>query len=238
VRTRKAVLAFIPFVAVGIFIHGAIALKSLILTNRSPVSKGVAALPRIANPSAIQARINGDLARQDRRVKQQAAACREPQMHWERKVEVNMQGPAVLSFLIHDSADCGGVHPFDETFPLVYDLRTGKGVRWDTVFQDAGGQKVDVSLSDGTPMTALKSERLRAAYLSAYGDNGCKETVTFYDNGFLFYPDAKTHALEMIPASLPQVAHVCIIPVPLGDAELISLGVSEAWRKALLPGSR
>src|SRR5258706_121379 len=83
---------------------------------------------------------------------------------WKRVVEVTKSGPALLSVLVSDSADCGGVHPFDETFPLVYDLRTGDAVRWDKVFPEGRAEEVNTSSNDGMPWITIRSKRLQALY--------------------------------------------------------------------------
>ena len=148
--------------------HWSDAQKTLKLMSGPQIRVGVAALPRIAAPNAAEAKINAALDRQDLWVRKAAEGCSGPDMYWKRVVEVTKSGPALLSVLVSDSGDCGGVHPFDETFPLVYDLRTGDVVRWDEVFPKGRVEDVNGSSNDGMPWTTMRSKRLQALYVDMY----------------------------------------------------------------------
>jgi hypothetical protein len=198
-----------------------IAQKPLKLVSGPQIRKGVAALPRIAAPNAAEAKINAALDRQDLWVRKAAEACSGPDVFWKRDVEVTKSGPALLSMLVSDSADCGGVHPFDEAFPLVYDLRTGDAVRWDKIFPKGKAEEVDTSSNDGMPWIIVRSKRLQALYVAMYKSQGdCSIEVVAEVTEFHLYPDEKTHALKILPAGLPQVAHACASPLALGAREL------------------
>jgi hypothetical protein len=212
-----------------------IAQKPLKLVSGPQIRKGVAALPRIAAPNAAEAKINAALDRQDLWVRKAAEACSGPDMLWKRDVEVTKSGPALLSVLVSDSGDCGGVHPFDETFPLVYDLRTGNDVRWGKVFPKGRAEDVYTSSNDGMPWITIRSKRLQALYLANYKSHGdCSLEVVAEVTEFHLYPDEKASALKIFPARLQQVAHPCANSFALGAQELQTLGVSEQWREAIL----
>ena len=216
-------------------VNGSVAQKPLKLVSGPQIRTGVAALPRIADPNAAEAKINAALDRQDLWVKQQAEACSGSHMFWKRVVEVKKSGPALLSVLVSDGGDCGGVHPFDETFPLVYDLRTGDAVRWDKVFPKGGVDEVKSRSGDGMPWITIKSKRLQALYVANYkSHHDCTIEVIAEVTEFHLYPDEKANALKIFPASLPQAALPCADSLALDAKELQSLGVSQPWRDAIL----
>ena len=216
-------------------INWSVAQKPLKMVRRPEIRKGVAALPRISAPNTAEAKINAALDRQDLWVRKAAEACSEPDMFWKRVVEVTKSGPALLSVLVSDSADCGGVHPFDEAFPLVYDLRTGDAVRWVKVFPKGRVEEVKSRSSDGMPWITIRSKRLQALYVAMYKSHGdCSIEVVAEVTEFHLYPDEKANALKIFPAGLPQVAHACASSVALGAKELQTLGFSQQWQDAIL----
>ena len=218
-----------------LLIHWSVAQKPLKMVRGAEIRKGVAALPRIATPNTAEAKINAALDRQNLWVRKAAEACSGPDMFWKRVVEVTKSGPALLSVLVSDSADCGGVHPFDETFPLVYDLRTGDAVRWDKVFPEGRAEEVNTSSNDGMPWITIRSKRLQALYVAMYKSHGdCSIEVVAEVTEFHLYPDEKANALKIFPAGLPQVAHACASSVALGAKELQTLGFSQQWQDAIL----
>jgi hypothetical protein len=226
-------------------VNWSVAQKPLKLVRRPQIQKGLDALPRIAAPTAAEAKINAALDRQDRWARKTAEGCSgEPEsddlvnhgaMYWERTVEVTKSGPALLSVFVSESADCGGVHPYNEFFPLVYDLRTGDAVKWGRVFPKGRIEEVNSSLSDGMPMTIVISKDLQAFYATHYQSRAdCPKEGVAEMTQFLLYPDEKANALEIVPTGLPQVARACADPTPLDAKTLESLGVSQQWRDAIL----
>ncbi len=216
-------------------VHWIVAQKPLKLMSGPQIRKAVAALPRIAAPNAAEEKINAALDRQDIWARKAAEGCSGPEMYWKRVVEVTKSGPTLLSVLVSDSADCGGVHPFSETFPLVYDLRTGDAVRWDKVFPKGRAEEVNTSSDDGMPWTTIRSKRLQSLYVTMYRSRGdCSIEVLAEVTEFHLYPDEKANALKVFPASLPQVAHPCASSFALGAKELQALGVSQQWQDAIL----
>ncbi|WP_263416813.1 hypothetical protein [Terriglobus albidus] len=215
--------------------HWSVAQKTLQLVSGQQIREGVAALPRIAAPNIAEAKINAALDRQDLWVRKAAEACSGPGMFWKRVVTVTKSGPALLSVLVSDSADCGGVHPFDETFPLVYDLRTGDAVRWDKVFPKGKAEEVSTSSSDGMPWITVRSKHLQALYVASYkGTRDCGIEIVAGETEFHLYPDENANGLKIFPAALPQVAHPCATAFTLRAKELQALGVSQQWQDAIL----
>jgi hypothetical protein len=216
-------------------VNGSVAQKPLELVSGPQIRKGVAALPRIAAPNAAEAKINAVLDRQDLWVKKQAEACSGSHMFWKRVIEVTKSGPALLSVLVSDGADCGGAHPFDQTFPLVYDLRTGDAVRWNKVFPKGRAEEVSTDSGDGMPWITIRSKGLQALYVANYKSHGdCSIEVVAEVTEFHLYPDEKANALEIFPAGLPQAAHPCADSLALDAKELETLRVSQQWRDAIL----
>jgi hypothetical protein len=80
-------------------------------------------------PNAAEAKINAARKQQDRWSRNQSEACSDAPLFWERAIEVAKRGAALLSVFVSGSAHCGGVHPYNEFFPFVYDLRTGRAVK-------------------------------------------------------------------------------------------------------------
>jgi hypothetical protein len=203
--------------------------------SRPQIQKGVDALPRIAAPNAAEAKINAALDRQDLWARKAAEGCSEPDMFWERTVEVTKRGPALLSVFVSESAGCGGVHPYNEFFPLVYDLRTGDAVKWSKVFPKERIEEVNSELSDDMPMTIVRSKDLQAFYGAHYQSRAdCTKEDVAEMTQFLLYPDEKANALEIFPTGLPQVSRVCADSLSLDAKTLASLGVSQQWRDAIL----
>jgi hypothetical protein len=217
-------------------INWSVAQKPLKLVSMPQIRNGVAALPRIAAPNAAETKINAALERQDLWARKTAEGCSEPDMYWERTVEVTKSGPALLSVLVSDSADCGGVHPFNLFFPLVYDLRTGDAVKWSKVFPKGRTEEVTSELGDGMPIIIIRSKDLQAFYLAHYQSRAdcSKEDVAGMMSQFLLYPDDKANALEIFPSGVPQVALDCADSLSLDAKTLASLKVSQQWRDAIL----
>jgi hypothetical protein len=216
-------------------VNWSVAQKPLKLMSRPQIQKGVDALPRIAAPNAAEAKINAALDRQDLWARKAAEGCSEPDMFWERTVEVTKRGPALLSVFVSESADCGGVHPYNEFFPLVYDLRTGDAVKWSKVFPKERIEEVNSELSDDMPMTIVRSKDLQAFYVAHYQSRAdCTKEDVAEMTQFLLYPDEKANALEIFPTGLPQVSRVCADSLSLDAKTLASLGVSQQWRDAIL----
>jgi hypothetical protein len=216
-------------------VNWSVAQKPLKLVWGPEIRKGVAALPRIVAPNTAEAKINAALDRQDLWVRKAAEACSEPDMFWKRVVEVTKSGPALLSVVVSDSADCGGVHPFNELFPLVYDLRTGDTVRWGKVFPEGMVEVANTSANDGMPWITIRSKRLHALYVANYKSRvDCSIEIAGEVTEFHLYPDEKANALQIFPAVLLQAALPCADSFALGAKELQTLGVSQQWRDAIL----
>lgn len=153
---------------------------------------GVAAFPEIAAPATPeQRRINSDLARLDRRARTAAREClagARGRGEWSRQVDVTMRGPEFLSFEVTDDTDCGGAHPSQGHFAIVYDLASGAPVDWTRLLPRSLTGKLDLLAgADGVRTVTLASPRLSQLYAKGY-DRGsqddpqdakdCREAIT------------------------------------------------------------
>jgi hypothetical protein len=154
----------------------------------------------------------------------------------ERTIEVTQRGPALLSLLVSEAADCGGVHPFNESYPLVYDLRTGTFVDWSLLFAGTDAKFGTTNATIGIPFTTVKSAHLQALYVAGYKNRSDYSINDLVDSEklttFSLYPQG--NALEVIPVSVIQLDAACADPVELGPDALSSLGIAARWQDFLL----
>lgn len=204
------------------------------------VTKDVAAMPRIADPDAAGARINTNLDKMDREVRQYMRDCRKnspKDSDWQREWSVAMRGPGYLSLNVTDYSDCGGPHPSSDQFVLVYDLKTGAQVRWPSFLPASAEVKQDDLDAQGSVTSPVLTKlylALRKKQLT--GDNAdpeCDADLVGMDISYYLWPDAEHGSLALMPADLPHVMTSCADEVYLGDAEMRALGVPDAMRAAI-----
>ena len=211
------------------------------LTAPPPLSKSLnadlAAMPMIVNPvDAAERRINAALRRFDASGLKAAKSCKGMDGKpgdWSRSVETPMRGPGYLSFVIYDSAFCGGAHPDAATMSIVYDLSSGAPVDWTRLLPDSLTGKLALQEGmDGTKMVTLASKRLYALYLEGYktgdhrDDKDCMEAVREAGQDgpppMMAWLDAKAGGLA-VALSLPHYATACadefVIPLATLRAE-------------------
>ena len=213
--------------------------QNLRLSSQSLLERGVPAFPRIASPSASEAKINASLATFDRLTKMRVCTGADDEGHdlfWKRTIEITLRGPALLSLLVSEAADCGGVHPFNETYPLVYDLRTGTFVDWSVLLAGTDAKFGTAKATIGIPFTTVKSVRIQALYVARYKSHGGCRIDDLVDSEnlttFSLYPQG--NALQVIPVSVLRTDAACADPVELGPDALSSLGIAARWRDFLL----
>jgi hypothetical protein len=196
------------------------------------------ALPRIAAPDGAGVRINDALQKWDTNVEEEIQACRtnDPRKwFWERQVQVSMTGPAYLSILLKDFSYCLGPYPSTEEYALVYDLPTGKLVRW-SMLLPAVSVMDEETQSETVSSVGLTNIYLRERELTLTGadwEKECTEALSSSEWSFLLWPDGKDGALHMKPANLPHVIQTCGGAVALGDSSMRELGLSEKMRQAM-----
>ncbi|HEY2177644.1 MAG TPA: hypothetical protein VGH15_03615 [Caulobacteraceae bacterium] len=212
---RRAFLLAAVGLAMGA--AGSASPATLVLDRPRPLSRDIAAFPRIAAPAdAASGRINAALARLDRAALRAAAECRAEARQagaagsdWERTIAVTMKGPRLLSYLVSDGYFCGGAHPDAEAWPLVFDLATGSPVDWARFLPPP---LVGKPATDTEPQTAgrisLASPRLHALYMALYrnADPDCREAM----------------------ADLPEPAAASIWPEPAKSGLAVNFEVANA----------
>ena len=220
------------------------------LTASPPVEKGVAALPRIANPQdAAEARINVALARLDAVVRTASGECRKDaegpaaaDASWSRTVSVTMAGPGFLSLVIVDEPFCGGAHPDTGTQALVYDLTTGRPVDWKALLPPSMTGKIALQTGlDGTRTVSLTAPALTALFLKGYPstemgkDPDCRDAVKNGSDSppaFSLWLNAKQGGLAL-QYDLSHVIQVCANPVVIPASVLARQGASPRLVAAL-----
>ncbi len=164
---------------------------------------------------------------------------------WERSIDVPMRGPGYISYVITDSAFCGGAYPNSATMSIVYDLRTGAPVDWTRLLPPALTGKVALQTGmDGTRMVSLSGKRLYELYLAGYHMDGsaddqaeCKDAVKSASGGdapaMMAWLDAKAGGLA-VQFDLVHAVEACAIPVVIPAAALRTEGVQPALLDSIL----
>jgi hypothetical protein len=209
-----------------------------------PLRQGLASMPLIADPAdAAENRINTALRRLDAAVRKAAGNCKGNDGNagdWERSVDVPMRGPGYLSFVITDSAFCGGAHPDVATMSIVYDLRTGSPVDWTQLLPPSLTGKLALQEgADGTKMVTLASKRLLALYLAGYrtgnatGDDQAECAQAIRDvtgdgaPAMMAWLDSKDGGLA-VQFELPHAVQACEEPVVIPIETLRAEGAQAA----------
>jgi hypothetical protein len=150
-----------------------------------------------------------------------------------------MRGPRYLSFLVNDSADCGGAHPSVSLTALVYDLASGAPVNWQRLLPKAMVQGTSTdSAVDGTVVGFVTSKTLQSLWLKAEAtanpiDSDCKDAVTDPKLQLSLYPDAKAGGLAVQPGDFPHVIQACADANVIPTATLRPLGVDAGLLDAI-----
>ena len=199
-------------------------------------------MPRIGNPrDAAERRVNAAMDRLDAAGRTAAAACRGKGQSWERETRVTMRGPGYISYEVADAFDCGGVHPDNDGYTVVYDLRTGRPVDWAMLLPPALTGAVSLKPgADGTRTVSLDSPALQQLFLAAQapqadpGDAAqCSQVLAFaVPTGMRAWLDGPAGALAVLPR-MPHGSDACAKPLLLPAAELRRLGAAPALVDAL-----
>ncbi len=215
----------------------------------APVKRNVAAMPLIAAPQDdAERRINTAVKRLDARVAKAVAGCHgagRQKGEWTRGVEVTMQGPAFLSYMISDSIDCGGAHPDSGVMSIVYDLQTGRPVDWTHLLPASLTGTVALEAGeDGTQMVTLSAKRLWGLYWMTYqtahaGDDACLTAI--HDIGdaappaMMVWLAAKPGGLGLtfnVPHAILACGDEMVIPTATLHQEGATLALIEALEAA------
>jgi hypothetical protein len=228
--------------AMAVFSVGVMAAadEPVTLKPSPPLTRHVAAFPRIAAPAGAAAqRINLALDRQDDNVKSVARQCAHD--GWSRDVTVTMRGPRYLSLTAQDSWYCGGAYPDAGRLVLVYDLDTGSPVNWARLLPAAmiGSASLDTA-GDGTRIGVIQSRVLQDYYVKTRTsdpkdplDADCRDVVQDPALKFTLWPDAHDGGIRIEPVGLPHVVAVCGGSVLIPAAALRRMGVQPSLADAI-----
>ena len=206
------------------------------MTHPAPLRPDFAAIPEIADPvDAAEQAINAAVRRLDK--VGIAAVCTGKRNSWERSVETTMHGPRFLSFVVHDDIYCGGAHPDEAAYAIVYDLSSGRPVDWTKLLPPSLTGNITLQpAADGTRTVYLASAELMRRFSKAQHPQdpvGCEGTTDFDDvPPMQLWLDAAAGGL----AAMPDVAHVvqaCYEPLVIPVADLRKLGAAPALVDAL-----
>ena len=233
-------------------VGGAGAAERMVEVKAGKVAKDIDAYPAIVQPAdEAEGKINAAVSKLDARVKKAVAECRREagkNADWSRTVEVAMRGPRYISYVISDSASCGGAHPSAGTTAIVYDLATGLPIDWTKLLPAKLLGKASLNeATDGVKMITLDSKRLYELYLARYrvgerkGDKECLEAMEQAggDSGPALTPwlDGKGRGLGVAP-DVPHVIQACADPMTIPLEALRAEGVADATLKAIEAGKR
>jgi len=143
-----------------------------------------------------------------------------------------MRGPRFLSLFAAEDFYCGGVHPDHNDEALVFDLDSGNEVNW----LDMGPRSAR-TLGGAEPAAAEGRLNLSAVpalvpMLRLLDDDGCKSI--FRDPpALMFWPDAKSGTLDVLPVDLPHVIQSCALRTELTMVQARKLGFSETLLSAI-----
>ncbi len=234
------------------------------LVAQPDLAPRVAAFPRLAPGEPQATRTNKALDAADARVKIAADECRSQigisstggllagssldegrTLEWTRRIAVAMRGPRYLALVTDDYADCGGLHPNDDSFALTYDLRTGQPPNWSALLPKSLVQKPTVEQAmDETSLGMVTSPALKSIYLAAARKAAaaltpnCLEVLLELAGPFMLWPDAKQGGVVVQPSRLAHAAAACGVPALIGIDILRQRGVQPALLDAIATAHR
>jgi hypothetical protein len=208
------------------------------LVSQPDLAAGLAAFPTVTAPSdAATQRINRALASLDKSALGTLQSCRkqaagsEVSAEWDRTVALTMRGPRYLALTVDEDWGCGGAHPDEDSYPLVYDLQTGGPVNWLHLLPKSLQVKATLDTADdGTPIGVVESPILQALYMKMVGpqDPSCLPPFEF-----TIWPDAKADGLALQPFGLAFAFQACGVEIVLPLAQARQLGVDPTLLAAI-----
>lgn len=227
-----------PFALVAsICFSGTAAADALI--RPAPLAPGIESLPRLAGDGPAALRINAGLEAVDRRILDDALACRAlPGSWWERDVAITFTGPGFLSLnALNDLYCAGAAHPGSFLETPTYDLTTGAHVDWrrmlpaDLLYPQT--RRHDLAVVKGSP-------RLVALYLRANptAPADCRAEIMANVEYFRLWLDAGDRGLVLTPDDLAHSMRACADPVVLSVPALVRIRVSSVMTDALTNAER
>ena len=214
------------------------------LVPQPDLAKGIASFPHLAPEVPHSAKINAAVDKIQGRVLAVVADCKKAgngESDFNRSIDVTMQGPRFVSFVVRDAFVCGGPHPNASKAAFVYDLTTGKPADWLHLLPAAvAGKAVAGSTTGDVVLGLLQSPALKRAYVEdnkASGvDNDCLDAYKEMKFSFMLWPDAEKRGLVLDQDDLPWSMKHCGGGITLSLDKLRKLGVGEELIDAIRSG--
>ncbi len=203
------------------------------LVPAKPISKDVAAYPRVAAKAGIDAdRINASLNRDERHTRKEIAECKQSQeSDYSVDIAVTMKGPRFISYVKNIDYYCGGAHPDTETLALVFDLKSGLMLDWfkflpaSLLTQTVEDRQTDKSMP-GTITSKALGDLYRAN--ADRSEKDCNEAMNDIKT-FIFWPDAKENGIVFSPYGLAHIDRAtCGADVTIPTGKLRAVGMDAA----------
>lgn len=198
------------------------------------LAPGMARLPRLTAEDPAARKINADLERTDRDIKDYALPCSaEPGSWWYRQTKVAFAGPRFLSLETFNDHYCvGAAHP--ETFleTPTYDLATGEQVNWRLLLPAdllaPQPRRFDLSVIKG-------SQQMVALYLGAVPNlpEDCREVILSDVQYFRLWLSQKDGGLLVVPDDLSHAGRACGDPAVFDPSMLVRAGGAPVLTDAL-----
>ncbi|GLS19405.1 hypothetical protein GCM10007874_24220 [Labrys miyagiensis] len=229
-------------VAVTLAAGGLSQAQTVKLIPQPDLAEGIASFPHLAPEAPYAAKINAALDKIQSGAPALANDCKTDsgESAFERSIDVTMQGPRFVSFVVQDEFSCGA-HPDSSQAAFVYDLTTGKPVDWPHLLPPAMAGKAVRDTADADVVVGLlRSPVLTRAYVESLKASGvsdeCNDVYDQTEFRFMLWPDAREHGLVLDQNGLPHVAQACGGPVTLSLDKLRKLGVDRKLIDAIAVG--
>ncbi len=168
--------------------------------------------------AAVLAAVNEDLAK-----KLQGLGCEDGQGEWETKASVGYAGRDVLSVVILSSFDCGGAHPDQSDDSTTYDLKTGRAVQFERLFEDYDKRSEAI-------LRAIFAARIDESAAAAGGDQ-CPDKWPFSEiSGWTLQYHLEPGGLVVSPL-FPHALAACSFETKLALEKLQTLGPAALLRR-------
>lgn len=153
--------------------------------------------------------------------------------------DVTLNGPYFLSIVYWKSYYCGTAHPWSDQYVLLFDLKSGAAIDPVSLLprslrplpedDNLATWSESKAVAGVKPLTDLYLSRLALDPkndAAAMNDIDCIEVLTHHVHDFLIWPDAKAHALMLMPYGMAYIFTPCQNEVSLPVALLLKLHAS------------
>lgn len=191
-------------------------------------------LPRLVENAPAARKINADLERIDRQIRDDALSCwAKPKSWWYRDTKLSFASPGFLSLEAFNDVYCdGAAHPITFLETPTYDLATGEHVNWRQLLPPnllaPQPQRFDLAVIKG-------SAQMVTLYLRAIPDapEECRTLIASEVNYFRLWLSQEAGGLMVLPDDLPHANRACGDAAVFTKPMLAEIGASPALTTAL-----